>query len=155
MKINNPWRQAAYRFVFTSGTLIVYIEYDISFISKWSWHSTPAVWTRSHYYISHVRLHSYKNNRRLTYKLTCGSLSMSMSSGPNVPKGCCWGRPDLYTKCRSLIGSYDLEMHWNKLWYHGYCWYFGVLPFLFCYFFLIPNTISIIINNGVKKEIIL
>ena len=30
----------AYRFVFNNGTLIVYIEYDVSSISKWSWHPT-------------------------------------------------------------------------------------------------------------------
>ena len=39
-----------YYYAFTSGTLIVYIEYDIYFISKWSWLPTPetlVVWTHS------------------------------------------------------------------------------------------------------------
>ena len=114
MKINNPWRD---RFVFTSGTPIVYVECDIYFISKWSWHPTPetrAVWTRI-LSISHVRLHSYKNTRRLrgrskiswhdsthTYYRKNVSIasadfwtapnlvhvSSSMSGGPDVTKGC-------------------------------------------------------------------
>ena len=39
-----------YNYAFTSGTLIIYIEYDIYFISKWSWLPTPetlVVWTHS------------------------------------------------------------------------------------------------------------